>query len=643
MARKDTPPNVLGRTLRYFTDAVAYARAPAAKGSSSGVSTRVNPLIAGVLHSNAMMGGGDDSAAVEHFAKLALTNPYFMGAVNRISNRVISNAEFVVEQRNEEREWEEVKGHPFMDVIEWPNPMFPFSELLAELVYGLSTYGNHYWFVTTDRPGYGEIQEIWPLMPDKVQPDPTTLRKSPVTGAPVIDYYYTLGERIRLPGENIIHFRTPNLLDFWRGMTPLTGMQRALRMDASETDWLASFFSENNAVPTAIISVPSDLSPEEFELVKQDIIENFGAKRGAAIARSGSIDVKTIQHTIEEMQVLDGLEYNKGAILDVLGVPPGISTASSGESRMAAEMALMRDAVQPMLDIIAASLTSKLNIFYPSHYMQRVVAHDIVPQDTAVATSEYQTYGPDRTLNENRQKLKLEPLQLPEDMKDYQPLYDYVPQRWFELFFNAIAQKNAPPAPPGGMPDASGMPPQLQGAPQAIQGAPKPGMPQINGGMPAPKPQGNGTGPGAKPNPIPQRAGGMGTQQMPISAKSSDDAWLVAENSALVPLRPHIDGLDPAEQEAFAIANMAQPPAFFTYVDADGGVDLYSKSLDLRTMNARWQHHEPATGWAAVAESALPATLDAVSADYAQRFVRRSTPNVSNGPATWAEENETDG
>lgn len=452
--RSGNQSTALGRVLRYLYQSLDYARGGSARKAS-------NPVLLQLVNAAARSGGSSqDSANLEYYMRLAVTAPHFYAAAQTVADRVSEAADFAVEEQRGDR-WQKVDNHELMNVLDHPNPLMTAGLVMGTTAWEMQATGNAYWFLVTDTPGQGPIREIWPLPSLKTQPDPTTLRVSPITGQLIVDYRYNLGTDMLLPGENVLHVRAPNLFDFWRGMAPLSALSRILEMDYSETNWLAGYFGEGNAVPTAIISVPPEITDEEFDAVKRDIVEQFGAQRRSAITRAGDMSVETIQHTVDDMKILDGLGYNAEAIRAVLRVPTGLRDTSSGQSRLAAENALLRDAVMPMLRNIAQWMTLKVIPFYASDARQRVTVLTEVPQDSSIAIAEYEAYGQDRTVNEQREERKMEPLKLTGQMAEYQFLLDEIPLRYATLIVQLMTAKQQAAA--------SGMP----GAPdQAGQGAP---------------------------------------------------------------------------------------------------------------------------------------------------------------------------
>jgi hypothetical protein len=539
---KQPSPTLLGRFLRYFQSSIDYAKgAPVRRGT--------NPTLLQIVQGASRSGTSQDSSNLEYYLRLAATAPHFFAAAGVVADKVTESADFAVERQVGDR-WEIVPNHEFLGVLEHPNEIMTGGLLLNSTAWDMQGIGNSYWFLVTDRPGVGPVREIWPLPALRVTPDPMTLRISPVTGRMVIDYRYNLGTMTMLPGENVLHIRTANLFDFWRGMSPLSALARTLEMDFNESNWLAGYFGEGNAVPTAIISVPPELGDEEFDAVKRDIAEQFGAQRRSAITRAGDLSVETVQHSVDDMRILDGMGYNAEAIRAVLRVPAGLRDTSSGESRIAAATALMQDAVLPMLWNCAEWMTLKIMPLYAADGERlRVTVLTEAPQDEAMAVTKYEKYGMDRTVNENRAEQKLEPLKLAGDLAQLQPLLDTVPTRLVELFLSYLMAKEQA-ASAAAAPEAATGNPLLD----AMTGG-KPAMP-MNG-----KPASNGATPGprltATPTPEQQMqamtfgvASGKGIAALPEVEKEAAQVWLATQSDEV---SPHYAGAYRAVIEGDAI------------------------------------------------------------------------------------------
>ena len=436
--------NRLGKAFRYVAEAYQYA--------ASSIKS-LNPMLRRVLFDATRTGSrGGDQGDVDFYLRLAATNPAVFGALTTIADR-ISDSELFIIQEKQGSEWIDLVEHPFSVVLRHPNSIMSGSLLLSDTAWWYKLLGNAYWFLVTDTPGYGPIREIWPLPADRVYPDPISMRISPVTGKPILDYNYTLGGMITLPGENIVHFRTANPFDAWRGLSPLSALQGNLKTDQAQVSWMGSYYGKGNAVPASVISLPANINDEDFEAVKQDIEEQFGGKRQTAVVRSGDFKVEVIQHSIADMQVIDHRKYSKQEVREVFKIPEGLTGATSGQSRLAAETALARDAIQPLINYFAETISRfALPLYDRDSDHLRCHPKNVIPQDIVLEISKYKTYGVDRTINENRHEQGLKAILLPAELAMFQVLYDYVPQGMIPTIAPVIVQKVAPPPAPAALP-----------------------------------------------------------------------------------------------------------------------------------------------------------------------------------------------
>ncbi len=440
--------NKFGKALRYISEAIVYGTEPlkAAK-------RRTNPIIRAMFTTSSI--APSTSTDEDRYMRMGATNASVYHAIDIIAKRV-ANAKNFITQIRQGGEWIDAPNHQFVSLLQSPNSMMTGTLLLSETVWWFNLAGNAYLFIDTPSPGKGPILGLYTLQANACAPLPNTIRISDITGVPTVDYTYTInGQMKTIPGENIIHIRTANPFDFWVGLSPLSALQTSLDTSYAQANWLASYFEEGNAIPTAIISVPEETSDPDFDEIRQAIIEDFGAKRRAAITRGGELSVETIQHTIDEMRVLDGLNYQDAQVMKVYNIPPGLTSASSGQARLAAETALARDVVQPQIDFISEVLTASLRVYYGENF--QIIGENVVPQDRAMEITEYQTYGAENTINENRKDRGREELKFGGDLAVLQPLLSDIPIRLLDMIGPAILQKMG-----GGQPN------QIAGQEQSI-------------------------------------------------------------------------------------------------------------------------------------------------------------------------------
>lgn len=401
------PPNRFGAVLHYFASGYRFAF-PSAKAEKQNIGYAVLRSMTESQRYNQ-----PDDVATDQALKLAVTSAWVYSGIKAIADRIsASDARPSMKQRVG-RELRDLPNHPLETLFDQPNDLMTYAFIIRYTAWWLELLGNAYIFVATPDIGVGLPEELWPLPADAVSPDPKSIHTSRLTGKPCIDYKYVLdGKVMTLPGENVIHIRLPNPFDYWYGLAPLSALINPVRLDRSQWGYLQGFFGKDNAVPTAIISVPAETSPIDFETAKEQIREQFGEGRRSAIIRAGDLSVQTITQTIQQMELVGGRKFNREEINHVLGIPEGLlSGGLSGDSRLATEITFARITVQPTLDLIAEQLTLSLSPFYGKNLV--IKAPSVIPQDRALNLQEYTQYSNDRSINENRQVLHLPPLDMP--------------------------------------------------------------------------------------------------------------------------------------------------------------------------------------------------------------------------------------
>lgn len=404
-------PNRLGQVLGYLTTAYSYAQYVRASSGPDSSGKRKGFFGALSAMANRDAWSGSETMDVEAIYRLAITSAWWFSGVTLIANRVSDRAStFKVKKRIGE-ELRDIKNHAFEILVQAPNSLMTFNFLMTYTVLWYFLKGEAYLFLSTPLPGYGEPEEIWPIPANKCRPLPATLRKSRLTNKLCIDYEYTVDGKIYiLPGENIIHIRNPNPFDYWSGLSFSSASLQFLNIDFHQGKYTEEYYGRDNAVPTAIISLPADTDPELFEAAKEQLRDEFGNKRRSAIIRAGDFTVDVISQNFRDSDFVNMRTFNRDSIWALLGIPEGaISGASSGDSRLAAETAFIRNTVQPLLDRIAAELTKDAGPYYGP--MIVIEAPSIVPADRAMEVNEYNAYYQERTIDENRRVLGLPPVE----------------------------------------------------------------------------------------------------------------------------------------------------------------------------------------------------------------------------------------
>ena len=379
----------------------------------------------GILNRMTMFGGyrNADREDTSNAYALAMTSAWAYSDIKLIADRISgSGARMKVQKRSAEGLTDE-KEHSFYSLINRPNSLMSGSYMLRYTAAWYLLRGNGYLFISTPSIGQGEPVELWPLPANQVLPRPETLHegRGVFAGQAVIDYQYNVnGELQLLPGEQIVHFRMPNPFDWWEGLSPLQAAILGIQSDHAQAVWQRDFYKEDNAVPSAIISVPQDTTPEDFDRQRALLSEQLRNGQKRLFTRSGDLKVEMISQTLEQMQIIQSRQFNREEIDAVYGIPKGlVSGGLSGDSRLAAEIAFARNTIQPQLDYFAEQLNADLAPYYGVDVA--IVAPNIVPQDRALEIQEYTIYSQDRTINENRKLLGLGEVEVPPELSEIKP------------------------------------------------------------------------------------------------------------------------------------------------------------------------------------------------------------------------------
>lgn len=420
-------PNMLGRILQYIVDGWTHAVPSRPNKARLGKKPYISMLETMGKYGRV---AGEDPKTNEQY-RLAMTSAWVSSDISLIGSRLASeNARPNVYQDNEDGDPEIVKKHPYLKLLRRPNPLMSGSFLYRYTSGWYHLRGNAFWFLATPAPGRGQISEIWPLPANHIVPLPDSYRegKGVFKGTELIDYEYWTGHSIEiLPGENVVHFRTWNPFDYWEGLSPLAAALLSLQLDRAQQVWQRDFFQDENAIPSSLVSFPEDTMDHDFERLVREIRGQLSEGQKRIFTRAGDIDVKVISQTLEQMQIVESRQFTRTEIDRIYGVPDGlISGGLSGDSRLSSEISFARNVIQPTADYFAEEQTSNIGPFYGQDIILK--SPNLIPQDRSLEIQEYTVYGMDRSINENRKTLGLDPVVLPPEYKASQDILE-IPTR----------------------------------------------------------------------------------------------------------------------------------------------------------------------------------------------------------------------
>lgn len=240
-------------------------------------------------------------------------------------------------------EWEDVDQHPFLDLMDAPNPTQTKTEYLeAEVGYYLLA-GDVFEASTTIESG---IAELWLIRPDLMRVVPST------TGIPRGYELVANGRSQMFPCDNItgissiLHIKTFNPTDAWRGLSCLRSAAHQIDQHTWAAEWNKHALQNHGSPAGAFVygdggdgGFPATLTSAQRQALEDQIEKSmFGPKNARRpLVLDGGIGWKTLSMTAEELAWLEGSRDAARLIALACGVPaqllgiPGDNTYSNYE------------------------------------------------------------------------------------------------------------------------------------------------------------------------------------------------------------------------------------------------------------------------------------------------------------------------
>jgi HK97 family phage portal protein len=312
---------------------------------------------------------------------------------------------------------DELVDHPFLSLLDKPNPYFNGWSLIQHLVRSLDAVGTCYWCPERLGPEWCPT-EIWPLHSQYCYP----LKGY---GRTIIEKYVYFADEFQF--DELIRFYYVSLRDHYlSGYAPLHACFEQLGLIDYYTAVIESTL-KTGARPEAMVGPKDPKQPwpkGERERVEKMVNNRFSnGNQGRIWAVDGSFDFHTLSYAPAD---ISGLSISKDARLlaaNCFDVPISMLEAENSNKATAQEGATQhqRNAVEPRCANIAAMLTE---------VVQRIdrrlfIAHDdVVQRDRKTDAAIHKVYLDTRviTRNEVRADLGLEPKEgLDEIEKPQQP------------------------------------------------------------------------------------------------------------------------------------------------------------------------------------------------------------------------------
>lgn len=128
-------------------------------------------------------------------------------------------------------------------------------------------------------------------------------------------WYYDQDDMIHVPGDGFDGIQSPSKLQY--------ELRGAAAVALAAQDASGRFFA-NGMMPSFVIKMPDQPTPEGAADLRQELRDNYGGVKnaGAPLVVFGGADIKEISITPDDAQLLESRRFNVEDIARIFGVPP---------------------------------------------------------------------------------------------------------------------------------------------------------------------------------------------------------------------------------------------------------------------------------------------------------------------------------
>ncbi|NEJ15500.1 phage portal protein [Rhizobium leguminosarum] len=251
--------------------------------------------------------------------------------------------------------------HPLLDLMAKPNPMQTWEEFAIEMVAWHRVAGE---FFILRLPETGKPKELYILNPDLMDV------KGADSGNIPFRYEYGTGEKKsvypvnRLTGESqILHIKTFNPNNQWRGLSPLSPAARATDIHNNGSKWNSNLLL-NSARPSGVVEVAGTVDETTVNRLREYFKKAWEgpSNAGNVPLLTGGAKFTQLSHSPKDMDFEKNMAGAAKDIGLVYGVPLPLLTmeAATFSNMDAAQERLWTDTVLPLLNLIIKKLSQFL-------------------------------------------------------------------------------------------------------------------------------------------------------------------------------------------------------------------------------------------------------------------------------------------
>jgi HK97 family phage portal protein len=303
-------------------------------------------------------------------------------------------------------ELEELLDHPILNLLYMPNQYMTKTEFQYITISHLLLAGEAFWFVVRNRMGMPV--EMYPLYPDRMK---LVFSEGTIIGS--YEYKSPGGSVVSIEPKDIIHHKRPNPTNIWRGFGTVRAAARAVDTDANAADYNKNFFV-NAAKPSLALIYPNQLEDEDFERLKEEIVEDYTGTANAhkTMVYDNDVKIQTIGAAQKDMEFLEGRKFNRDQILAMWRISAsmlGINEDANRASVDADDYKFAKRNIKPKMAALCDRITADL----ASQFDTKIIIDftDPVPEDKEFEMKrDTESVNTIETVNEIRARRGMDPI-----------------------------------------------------------------------------------------------------------------------------------------------------------------------------------------------------------------------------------------
>ena len=279
---------------------------------------------------------------------------------------------------------EPVKSHPVLELLDKVNPYLSFPDLLKITQTYKDLTGNAYWWLIM---AGSKVVEIWPYF----RPDRMSVVPSATEFIAGYEYQTPTGDIVKFNTDEIIHFKYPNPLDPYLGVSPMSACYLAYNTYIKSAEYNNRFFN-NNARADFILSFPNGITETEQKQLSTQWNarhQGRGHEHRPGIL-SGDAKILTTGMSAKDMEFIEQQKSTRDEILAIFKVPKALLDPQelNFASAQVAKEVFAEEVVIPMMN----DLVCTLNEFLLPHYGDDSLFFDFEDPAEENAETKYTRY-----------------------------------------------------------------------------------------------------------------------------------------------------------------------------------------------------------------------------------------------------------